>query len=121
MCKTQPGCPPLIPHIARAKAGAAVGTHSSSRALKVKYLPERQAQLLTMTTIGAENGVPFAAVPGGVLCRDADGGDVIGAIGVSGASADEDEHCGVVGGRAVGFVTEPSATALEDACGDEAK
>ena len=29
-------CPPLIPEIAHGKAGAAVGTHSSSRALKDK-------------------------------------------------------------------------------------
>ena len=81
------------------RSQATIGTHSNSRALKDKYLPERMPQLLTMTTVGADNGVPFAAVPGGVLCRDADDGDVIGAIGVSGASADEDEHCGVVGGR----------------------
>ena len=36
--KTQPGCPPLIPHIAKAKAGAVIGTHSSSRALKDKCI-----------------------------------------------------------------------------------
>jgi glc operon protein GlcG len=64
-----------------------------------------------MTTIGATNGVPFAAVPGGVLCRDADG-DVIGAIGVSGASADEDEHCAIVGAQSVGLVSEPAKSAL---------
>ena len=114
MSKTQPGCPPLIPHIARAKGGAAVGTQSNTRALKDKYLPDRLAQLLAMTTIGADNGVPFAAVPGGVLCRDAEG-DVVGAIGVSGASADEDEHCAVIGGRAAGLVTEPASSALTSA------
>jgi uncharacterized protein GlcG (DUF336 family) len=109
--KTQPGCPPLIPHIARAKAGAAVGTHASSRALKDKYLPDRLAQLLAMTTLGAAEGLPFVAVPGGVLCRDA-GGDVIAAIGVSGASADEDEHCAIAGAQAVGLTSEPPASAL---------
>jgi len=109
--KTQPGCPRLIPAIARSKAGACIGTNSNSRALKEKYLPERQAQLLSMTTIGSENGVPFAAVPGGVLCRDSEG-VVVGAIGVSGASADEDEHCSVVGGQAVGFQTSPADSPL---------
>ena len=109
--KTQINCPPLIPHIARAKAGAAIGTHASTRALKDKYLPDRLAQLLSMATIGGNNGLPFAAVPGGVLCRDADG-DVVGSIGVSGASADEDEHCAIAGGQAVGLVTEPSKSAL---------
>ena len=109
--KTQPDCPRLIPHLAKSKAGAAIGTHSNTRALKDKYLPERQAQLLAMTTIGAAEGVPFAAVPGGVVCRDADG-NVVGAIGVSGASADEDEHCAIVGGQAIGLLTSPAESAL---------
>ena len=90
VAKTMPDCPPLIPHIAAAKAGAAIGTHSSSRAIKDKYLPDRLAQLLSMATIGGNNGLPFAAVPGGVLVRDSDG-DIVGSVGVSGASADEDE------------------------------
>lgn len=34
--KTMLGCPLLIPEIAHGKAGAAVGTHSSSRSLKDK-------------------------------------------------------------------------------------
>lgn len=34
--KTMPACPPLISSIAHGKAGAAIGTHSSSRALKDK-------------------------------------------------------------------------------------
>jgi hypothetical protein len=45
------------------------------------------------------------------LGRDADG-DVIGAIGVSGASADEDEHCAIVGAQSVGLVSEPAKSAL---------
>ena len=109
--KTQTNCPPLIPHIARAKAGAAIGTHSNTRAIKDKYLPDRLAQLLSMATIGGNNNLPFAAVPGGVLCRDADG-DIVGSIGVSGASADEDEHCAIAGGLAAGLVTEPAKSAL---------
>ena len=109
--KTQPECAPMIPLLARAKAGASIGTHSNSRGLKDKYLPDRQAQLLAMTTIGNQNTVPFAAVPGGVLCRDADG-DIVGAIGVSGATADEDEHCSIVGAQAVGLASEPGKSPL---------
>ena len=37
---------------------------------------------------------------------------VVGAIGVSGASADEDEHCAVMGAKAVGLVTEPTESPL---------
>lgn len=67
----------------RAKAGAAIGTHAASRALVDKYVPDRMAQLLAMTTLANANQQPFVAVPGGVLCRDAEQ-NVIGAIGVSG-------------------------------------
>ena len=110
--KTQLGCPRLIPSIALGKAGAAIGTHSSSRALKDKYtLTDRTPQLIAMTTISDSNKLPFIAVPGGVLCRD-QSGNVVGAIGVSGASADEDEHCAVTGAQSVGFVTEPARTPL---------
>ena len=110
--KAPPECPLLIPAIARAKAGASIGTHSSSRALKDKYLPERMAQLVSMGVISAATQPNnFAAVPGGVLCRDKDG-DIVGAIGVSGASADEDEHCAIAGAAAIGLQTEPSCSSI---------
>jgi len=111
--KSMVNVPTLIPRMAEAKAGAVIGTHASSRALKDKYVPERTPQLLAMTTLGASVQQPFAAVPGGVLCRDAESGAVVGAIGVSGASADEDEHMAIVGAHACGFQTEPEKSALE--------
>jgi len=110
--KTMLECPLLIPEIAHGKAGSAIGTHSSSRALKDKYVPDRTPQLLAMTTLGGNSNLPFCAVPGGVLCRDPSS-NVLGAIGVSGASADEDEHCAIVGAQSVGCVTEPSKSALQ--------
>jgi len=106
--KTMLDCPPLIPALAEGKAGAAIGTHSSSRTLKDKYVPDRTPQLLAMTMTGAATQQPFVAVPGGVLFRDSHTSTVIGAIGVSGASADEDEHCAIVGAQACGFTTEPA-------------
>eukprot|EP00419_Tripos_fusus_P052881 CAMPEP_0172813042 /NCGR_PEP_ID=MMETSP1075-20121228/10416_1 /TAXON_ID=2916 /ORGANISM="Ceratium fusus, Strain PA161109" /LENGTH=267 /DNA_ID=CAMNT_0013652685 /DNA_START=51 /DNA_END=854 /DNA_ORIENTATION=- len=109
--KTMLNCPPLIPELAHGKAGAAIGTHSSSRALKDKYVPDRTPQLLAMTTIGGNSNLPFCAVPGGVLIRDTSS-NVLGAIGVSGASADEDEHCAIVGAQSVGCMTEPAKSAL---------
>ena len=110
--KTMLGCPRLIPSLAYGKAGAALGTHSSSRALKDKYIPERAPQLLAMTATSLGNSQPFCAVPGGVLCRD-ESGHVVGSIGVSGASADEDEHCAIAGVKAVGLAPEPSQSPLE--------
>merc|ERR1712078_718787 len=94
-----------------------VNTHQSSRAAKEKYvLPsvpdkDRTAQLLAMGTIGAMVNQPMAAFPGGVLCRDASK-NVVGAIGVSGAAADEDEHCALTAAQSIGLVTEPSKSAL---------
>ena len=46
-----------------------------------------------------------------MLCRDA-ANNVVGAIGVSGAASDEDEHCAILGAKAVGLVTEPADSAL---------
>jgi len=107
--KTMVNCPKLIPELAYAKAGAVIGTHASSRALKDKYVPDRTPQLLGMTAVSSQ---PFIAVPGGVLCRD-EAKNVVGAIGVSGATADEDEHCAIVGAQAIGLVTEPAESPLQ--------
>lgn len=110
--KVQPMCPGMIPAMARAKAGATIGTHASSRALKDKYLPDKLAQLVSMSVVSAATQPHnFVAVPGGVLCRDADG-DVIAAVGVSGASADEDEHCAIIAASAVGLISEPANSQL---------
>ena len=109
--KTMLGCPSLPAKLAHAKAMGAVTTHSSSRALKEKYVPERTPQLIAMTVVGTACQLPLAAVPGGVLCRDSSG-NVVGAVGVSGASADEDEHCALVAAQAVGLVTEPRESKL---------
>jgi uncharacterized protein GlcG (DUF336 family) len=42
-------------------------------------------------------------VPGGVLIRD-QGGDIIGAVGISGDTSDKDEEAGVAGIKAAGLV-----------------
>ena len=44
--KTMVNCPKLIPEMAYAKAGAVIGTHASSRALKDKYVPDRTPQVM---------------------------------------------------------------------------
>ena len=53
----------------------------------------------------------MASFPGGVLCRDA-ADNVVGAIGVSGAASDEDEHCAILGAHSVGLRTEPAQSRL---------
>ena len=103
--KTMTNCPALPQKLAHAKAMACVSTHSSSsRAIRDKYVPDRTPQLVAMTVIGTECEQPIAAVPGGVLCRD-EASNVVGAIGVSGASADEDEHMAVIAAKAIGLTS----------------
>jgi uncharacterized protein GlcG (DUF336 family) len=48
----------------------------------------------------------FVAVPGGVLVQGA-GGEVIGAVGISGDTSDKDEYAAIAGVRAVGLEPEP--------------
>jgi uncharacterized protein GlcG (DUF336 family) len=47
--------------------------------------------------------------PGGVLIRDA-GGNVVGAVGISGDTADKDEICAVAGVEAAGLKADPGGT-----------
>jgi len=53
-------------------------------------------------------GGTFVPVPGGVLVRDS-AGDVIGAVGVSGDSSDNDELCAIAGVKAAGFAADAGA------------
>jgi uncharacterized protein GlcG (DUF336 family) len=114
--KTMVACPTLAPELAVAKAKTCVGFHMSSRVFRDSYINgdgagPKMPQALAMGMVGASTGQPVAPFPGGVLCRDA-GNNVVGAIGVSGARSDEDEHCAILGAQAVGLVTEPARSAL---------
>ena len=88
----------LRPQIAIGKAWGAVGMGESSRALSER-LKERPAFLGALSTMSQGKVVPVA---GGVLIMDGD--EIIGAVGVSGGTADEDEACAIEGIRAAGFV-----------------
>jgi uncharacterized protein GlcG (DUF336 family) len=46
-------------------------------------------------------------VPGGVLLRDGESGPVIGAVGVTGDTAENDVICAQAGIEAVGLAAEP--------------
>ena len=114
--KTMVACATLAPELALAKARTCVGFHISSRFFRDNYinadgLGPKMPQALAMGAVGASARQPVASFPGGVLCRDA-AGNVVGAIGVSGAASDEDEHCAILGAQAVGLVTEPPMSAL---------
>jgi len=105
------------PKYSFAKAFTAVSHNISSRAFRDKYIApatstdcpdyRKLAQLLNMVSI---NEGKLATFPGGIVLRSKEDGSVIGAVGVSGASGDEDEYCALEGAKAAGFdlITEPA-------------
>lgn len=92
---------PLRPAIALGKAWGAVGMGLGSRAIEALAIGRPQ---FFDALVGASGGrgVPVA---GGVLIRDATG-EVVGAVGVTGDTSDNDEHCAVAGIEAAGLVAD---------------
>ena len=92
-----PGAP-MRPQIAMGKAFASVGMGRSTRALQdmAQQRPWFSASLVSV----AQGG--YVPVPGGVLILDS-AGEVVGAIGVTGDTADNDEVAAIAGLEAVGL------------------
>ena len=86
----------LRAEIAGGKAYGALGFGVGSRELK-----EKNPQFLA--AVAAASGGRMVPAPGGVLVRDAKSGDVIGAVGISGDSGDNDEACAMAGIAAAGL------------------
>lgn len=84
--------------IARAKAMGALGMGMDSRAITSAAAERPGFFQGVAATVGG--GIAFS--PGGVLVRDA-GGDVIGAVGISGDTGDNDEAAVFAGLRAAGL------------------
>ena len=78
--------------IAFGKAWGALGMGFPSRTLGERA--ERHPTFFQ--TIAVVSQGRFVPAPGGVLIRDG-GGDIIGAVGVSGDNSDKDEVCAVAG------------------------
>lgn len=91
--------------VAMGKANGALALGLGSRALHKRA--EVQAYFLTAVAdvAGPAGLVP---VPGGVLIRARDG-RLLGAVGVSGDTSDNDEACAVAGIEAAGLVPETGA------------
>ena len=85
--------------IARAKAFGAISLGMDSRAL----MERAEVQPYFVLSAGAAIGGALVPVPGGVLVRDGDG-SVIGAVGVSGDSSDNDEAAAIAGIEAAGLI-----------------
>lgn len=92
------GCAPLRLPVARGKAFAALGNGASSRTIGER----NELRPAFLSSVAAASDGTFIPVPGGVLILDANN-EVIGAVGVSGASSDEDEHVAIAGIEAAGY------------------
>jgi uncharacterized protein GlcG (DUF336 family) len=87
--------------IAFGKAHGALALGMGSRALMARA--EQQPYFIAAATSAI--GGALVPVPGGVLVRDA--GVLIGAVGVSGDTSDNDEAAAVAGISAAGLVAQP--------------
>jgi uncharacterized protein GlcG (DUF336 family) len=94
------GASPLRPAIAIGKANGAVQMGVGSRALWKRA--EEQAYFVN--AVNALAGGSLVPVPGGVLIRD--GGMVVGAVGITGDTSDNDEAAAAAGIAAVGLTAD---------------
>ena len=89
--------------IAHAKAYGALGMGLSSRAIGAR-LSQRPVFAGSLSVI---SGGRLATAAGGVLIRDS-GGDVIGAVGISGDTSEKDEFAAIKGIEAADLSADPS-------------
>ena len=90
--RRQDGSSTLRPQIAIGKAAGAIALGVNSRAI-AEMAADRPSFIASLGPISPAGIIPAA---GGVLVRD-DSGDVIGAVGVTGDTSDNDEQCALAG------------------------
>ncbi|MDB3935885.1 heme-binding protein [Granulosicoccus sp.] len=102
--ESQDGTSALRPKIAHGKAFGAFSMGLGSRALFERAKKE-PFFIQSMNSLCDGALVP---VPGGVLIREKDG-QLIGAVGITGDTSDNDEICAVAAIEAAGFVADTGA------------
>lgn len=88
--------------VAHGKAHGALGLGMGSRALKERA----DAQAYFILAVNGAFGGGLVPVPGGVLVRDRRG-KLIGAVGISGDTGENDELAAIAGIEAAGFAADP--------------
>jgi uncharacterized protein GlcG (DUF336 family) len=91
--------------IAFGKAWGALGMGFGSRTV-FERANSNEAQRLFYATLAAASGGRVVTNPAGILIRDA-AGEVIGGVGLSGDTSDNDEVCGIAGIEAAGLKADP--------------
>lgn len=94
----QDGTSLMRSEVGRAKAYGALALGMGSRAI-FKRAQEQAYFIDSVNTLAQGAIIPL---PGGVLIRD-DAGGLVGALGISGDTSDNDEICAVAGIEAVGL------------------
>jgi uncharacterized protein GlcG (DUF336 family) len=90
--------------IAFGKAWGALGMGFGSRTAAGRAAKQQTFY----TVLAAVSQGRLVPVPGGVLIKDA-AGEVVGAVGISGDTSDNDEKCAVAGITAAGLQADPGA------------
>ena len=98
------GSPPMRPEVAMGKARGAVALGLGSRAL----FERAKREPFFIQSVNALAGGYLVPVPGGVLMRDG-ACTVVGAVGVTGDTSDNDEACAVAGIQAAGLQADTGA------------
>ena len=98
---SEDGVSTLRPRIAQGKANAAIAMGMGTRALMARA--EQQAYFIQ--AVNGLAGGNFVPVPGGVLIRN-ETGVLLGAVGISGDTSDNDEAAAVHGITTAGLVSE---------------
>lgn len=91
----------LRPQIATGKAAGVLGMGFGGREL-ARRATKMPAFFNALSDLAGGQMVP---VPGGVLIRDA-AGNILGAVGISGDTSDNDELCAVAGVRALELIAD---------------
>jgi uncharacterized protein GlcG (DUF336 family) len=103
--EAQDGTSLLRPKVAHGKAYGAVSLGIGSRAL----FERAKVEPFFIQAVNSLCDGALVPVPGGVLIRNTEGA-LIGAVGVTGDTSDNDELCAVSGIEAAGFKADTGAT-----------
>lgn len=101
LLERQDGASALRPEVAQAKAATAINLGKSSRAI-AEDAAARPAFVGALAALAGGRVIPAA---GGLAFRD-EGGNIAGAIGITGDTSDRDEDCALAGLKAGGFVAD---------------
>jgi len=102
--KREDGSSLLRPEIAQAKAWGALGMGIGSRAIAQRA----SVAPAFVSAVNALAGGRVIPVPGGVLIRSS-AQSIIGAVGITGATSDQDEACAVAGIESAGLTPDTGA------------